>query len=115
MTFDRSDFTGGSGPGLAKLRAAQRKPEGWEDQPRKMIEKRATARAVIQLHMRAGNWRLAILSAAALPADAFGDRAAVIHRGREAILRPDFQRQLKRDPDQMIEEAKAALLEELPL
>jgi hypothetical protein len=113
--FHSSDFIGSAGPGLRKLRAAGVRGESWADQPRKMVEKLATTREIIREFMRQERWREAILAASALPADAFGDNAATIHRGREAILRPDFQRQLRRDPDQMIEEAKRALTKELPL
>lgn len=58
--------------------------------------------------MAAGEWPTAILLASKFPD--LGDEAAAIHRGREAILRAAFQRQLKRDPAQLIEEAKAALV-----
>jgi hypothetical protein len=109
--FHRSDFTGSEGPGLAKLRAARR--EGWADQPRKMLEKRATGLALIKEMMRRGLWIDAILAAAKFPD--LGDQAEAIQRGREAIMRPDFMRQLKRDPEAAIEAAKAALLERWPL
>jgi len=54
-----------------------------------------------------GDWRKAILLAAK-----FGDLGAerdAILSAREAINRPDFQRQLKRDPDALLAAGVAAL------
>jgi hypothetical protein len=68
---------------------------------------------LIRFHMRAGEWNEAILAAAKFPD--LGEHAEAIQRGREAIMRPAFQRQLKRDPKAMIEAAKQALLERWPL
>lgn len=101
--FHRSDFTGSEGPGLARLRAANVVAEG---KPRPTLGKSALANVRHLIAM--GDWRAAILTAAKFPD--LGDEAAAIHRGREALLRPSFQRQLKRDPTQMIEEAKVALV-----
>lgn len=102
--FDRSDFIGTSGPGLAKLRAKPVKAEA-------PLAERKKVKGLCELAdaMSAGRWEDAILLAAKW--SDLGDHAAAIHRGREAILRPEFQRQIKRDPAQMIEEAKEALLE----
>lgn len=105
--FHRDDFSGGAGPGLAKLRAvvgavekvAQAGPAG----------KSGGGLAALKAFMAAGDWPKAILAAAKFPD--LGDQAAAIHRGREAILRPEFQKQIKRDPAMMIDEAKAALIE----
>ena len=58
--------------------------------------------------MRAGNWPLAIQLAAKFPE--LGAAKADILKAREAILRPDFQRQIGRCPAQLIEAGKAALI-----
>lgn len=102
--FQRHDFIGGGGPGLDKLRATNlEQPEAV-----KVLDKTASSLNALQAFMGNGQWEAAILLAAKWPV--LGDEAAAIHRGREAILRAAFQRQLKRDPAQMIEEAKAALI-----
>ena len=102
--FHRSDFLGTEGPGMAKLRAAKPRPEA-------PLRERKKVKGLCELAdaMSEGRWEDAILLAAKW--SDLGDQAAAIHRGREAILRPAFQRQLRRDPAQMIEEAKQALLE----
>jgi hypothetical protein len=107
--FHTSDFIGTSGAGLAKLRAAKAAdPARFEAEPAPRDEAlERTSRAMIRELMREGSWGKAILAASRFPD--LGDEAAAIHRGREAIMRPSFQRQLKRDPDEMLEEAKAAL------
>lgn len=106
--FDRSDFTGSEGPGLARLRAAKPAAEAAKSK----AAKGGALHGIVQA-MREGRWPDAILGAAKFPD--LGDHAAAIHRGREAILRPAFQRQLRRDPAAMIEEAQAALLARWPL
>ncbi len=58
--------------------------------------------------MRADNWPEAIRLAAKFPR--LGDEAKDIMRAQEALARPAFQRQLGRDPAQLIEAGKAALL-----
>ncbi len=58
--------------------------------------------------MRADDWRLAICLAAKFPA--LGDEKAAIMKAHEACVRPDFQRQLGRCPDELIEAGKAALI-----
>lgn len=103
--FHRSDFTGSEGPGLGKLRAAKLQAES----ALRMGKSKSGGLWALAEAMRERRWNDAILLAAKW--SDLGDHAAAIHRGREAILRPSFQRQLKRDPAQMIEEAKAALLE----
>lgn len=102
--FHRSDFLGTSGPGMERLRASPPKAE--ELKPRKG---KAAGLLALSLAMSEGRWQDAILLASKW--SDLGDHAAAIHRGREAILRPKFQLQLKRDPEQMIAEAKEALLE----
>ena len=57
--------------------------------------------------MRAGNWPTAILLAAKFQ-DLGAEKAAIL-RGREAVLRPAFQRQIKRDPAVLIAQAREAL------
>lgn len=69
--------------------------------------------AGIRKLMAAGAWNEAILAAAKF--GDLGDQAEAIQRGREAIQRPQFMRQLKRDPEAAIEAAKAAMLERWPL
>ena len=59
--------------------------------------------------MTAGEWERAITLAAKFPR--LGTHSKAIMRANEAIQRPDFQRQLGRDPAQLIEAGKAALLE----
>ncbi len=59
--------------------------------------------------MRADNWREAILLAAKFPR--LGAQEKAITRAREALLRPDFQKQLGREPAALIEAGKAALIE----
>jgi hypothetical protein len=61
----------------------------------------------VQTHMRAGDYRAAILMAAKF-AD-LGDEKAAILSAREAYLRPDFQRQLRRDPAALIAAGCAAM------
>lgn len=100
--FHASDFTGSEGPGMQKLRRAAAAPAA---SPR--AKGQGPKLADVRHYMALEAWESAILAAARFPD--LGDHAAAIHRGREAILRPAFQRQLRRDPAQMIEEAKEAL------
>lgn len=58
-------------------------------------------------HMAAGRWPEAIKLAATFAR--LGPERETILKGREALNRPDFQRQLGRDPHALIENAKAAL------
>jgi hypothetical protein len=58
--------------------------------------------------MDAGNWPAAIRFAAKFPS--LGDERDAILRAKDALLNPDFYRQMKRDPDKLVEEGKAALL-----
>lgn len=62
---------------------------------------------ILRGHMAAGRWPEAIKLAASFPR--LGEEKAAILKGREALLRPDFQRQLGRDVPAMVEGAKAAL------
>lgn len=108
--FHRSDFTGSVGPGLARLRAANIAA----DRTHRLAKKDPQGGLeVLKTMMRNGEWNAAILIAARW--SDLGDQAEAIQRGREAIMRPAFQRQLKRDPEALIEAAKAALLERWPL
>lgn len=101
--FHRSDFTGSAGPGLAKLRATVVLPDLGRAQ-----RQGGSGLEAIRAAMRKGDWSAAILAAAKF--SDLGEHAEAIKGGREALLRPEFQRQLKRDPAKMIEAAKAALL-----
>jgi hypothetical protein len=58
--------------------------------------------------MRADDWPLAINLAAKFPR--LGDESKDIMRAHEGLTRPDFQRQLGRDPNMLIEAGKAALI-----
>lgn len=60
--------------------------------------------------MNAGQWADAIKFAAKFPRLPEGQRKAILE-GNEAILRPAFQRQLRKDPEAQITAAKAALIE----
>ena len=57
--------------------------------------------------MDQGKWHDAIRFAAKFPV--LGDQEAAIRKANEAILRPDFQRQIGRDPAALIEGGIAAL------
>jgi len=59
--------------------------------------------------MHADNWFEAIRLAAKFPR--LGVQEKTIMRAHEAITRPAFQRQLGRDPEQLIEAGKVALVE----
>ena len=48
-----------------------------------------------------GNWHGAIKLAGSFPR--LGDDRKAIMQAKEAVLRPEFQRQLGRDPEQLIE------------
>jgi hypothetical protein len=61
----------------------------------------------VRCHMRAGDYRAAILMAAKF-ADLGAEKTAILS-AREAYLRPDFQRQLRRDPDHLIAAGCAAM------
>lgn len=97
--FHPSDFTAAKGPRFAKLQEAKLGPS--------LVRRGAGPKSgLIELQrlMAADDWRGAILMAAG-----WSDGPPEAKAGREAIMRPAFQRQLKRDPEAMIEEAKAAL------
>ena len=57
--------------------------------------------------MAAGEWPRAFALAASF--GRLGAEKAAIERAHEACIRPAFQRQLKRDPEHLIELGKAAL------
>lgn len=54
--------------------------------------------------MAADNWHAALRLAASWP-----DAAAEVGKAWEACARPDFQRQLGRDPDKLVADGVAAL------
>lgn len=62
----------------------------------------------VRAAMRADDWPLAIRLASKFPR--LGDESAPIMRAQEALARPDFQRQLGRDPAELIAAGKAALI-----
>lgn len=62
---------------------------------------------ILRGHMARDDWQAAIKLAASFPQ--LGAEKVPIVRAWEAIARPDFCRQLKRDPAVLIEEGKAAL------
>lgn len=62
---------------------------------------------VLRAHMAGGAWPAAIKLAASF--GELGAERGPILSGREALLRPAFQRQLGRDPAAQIELAKQAL------
>ncbi len=57
--------------------------------------------------MAAGEWRAAISMASKFPRN--GEHAQAIARAQEAYMRPEFQRQIGRDPDALIEAGRKAL------
>lgn len=63
-----------------------------------------TKLAILQGHMAAGDWKAALCLAGSWP-----DACDAVRKGREGIMRPDFQRQLGRDPEALVEAGKAAL------
>lgn len=71
-----------------------------------------TKLSVLRKMMDAGDWRGALKMAAAFPR--LGDEKVAITRAWEAIARPDFCRQLKRDPDALIADGVAALIRRYP-
>lgn len=54
-----------------------------------------------------GDWHEAIRLAGTFPR--LGEHRVSICRAKEAVCRPDFQRQLGRDPDQLIVDGIAAM------
>ncbi len=58
--------------------------------------------------IEAGDWLAAIKFAAKFP-DLGSERDSIL-RAKDAIHNPDFYRQIKKDPDGLIEAGKAALL-----
>ena len=63
----------------------------------------------LRAYMAAGDWRAALRLAAAFPR--LGEHKARIERGWEAAARPDFQRQLGRNPEVLMADGIAALRE----
>ena len=63
----------------------------------------------IRALVAAGEWSKALSMAAKFPR--LGAQADAIRRGHEASARPDFQRQIGRDPDAQVAAGIAALKE----
>lgn len=72
-----------------------------------------TKLSVLRKLMDAGDWRGALKMAATFPR--LGDEKAAITRGWEAFARPEFCRQLRKDPDALIADGMAALMRRYPL
>ena len=87
----------GLDPSRAKAAESGRAP----GEPLKRIE-------VLRGHMAAGRWREALKLAASW--QQLGDEAKAIRQGWEGYARPDFQRQLRRDPEALTREGQAALV-----
>lgn len=64
--------------------------------------------SVLKERVRENNWEKAILIAAKFPV--LGEHKKAITGAREAYLRPDFQKQLGRDPETMKQEGIKALI-----
>ena len=62
---------------------------------------------ILRQHMAAGDYRKAMALAASWPR--LGDAEQAIRAAHEAFVRPDFQRQLKRDPAALVSVGIAAL------
>jgi hypothetical protein len=62
---------------------------------------------LLRVHIAAGRWREAMKLAASFPR--LGDEKVAIERAWLAYTRPEFCRQLGRDPDQLIEDGKRTL------
>ena len=69
-----------------------------------MVTKLSQLMAMIET----GDWLAAIKFAAKFPV--LGKERDDILRAKDAILNPDFYRQIKKDPDSLIEAGKAALV-----
>lgn len=63
---------------------------------------------ILRSHLEKSEYKEAILLAAKFPR--LGKEKEDILKAREAILRPDFQRQLGRDIDALIENGKKAVI-----
>lgn len=64
---------------------------------------------ILRSNIADGEWRKAILLAASF--QMLGEQKADIMKAKEAILRPDFQRQIGRDVDALISAGITALNE----
>lgn len=63
--------------------------------------------------MRAGDWRRALALAARFPT--LGDERQAILDARTAATSPGFLRQIGKDPEELLEAGRAALLRRYPL
>lgn len=77
-----------------------------------MAKRQSVPRDIVTLRALIGNekWREALLLASSFPRLPVKARAAILS-AREAYLRPDFQRQLGRDPAVLIGAGVSALVE----
>lgn len=64
--------------------------------------------SILRRNMAGGMWREAVLLAAKFQ-DLGAEKAAIL-KAREAILRPQFQRQIGRSPEVLIDDGIAALV-----
>ena len=62
----------------------------------------------LQTLIKSGDWHAAIKFAAKFPK--LGSERDDILRAKDAINNPEFYRQIKKDPDSLIEAGKAALI-----
>ena len=65
---------------------------------------------LLRAYMAAGDWRCAVLLAAKFPR--LGAARNAVLDAREAYLRPDFQRQLGRDPEALIATGREAMIKQ---
>jgi len=77
------------------------------DEPRQSGAAPVQKIELLRAAMAADDWRLAVRIAAKFAR--LGEARDAVLRGQEAFERPEFQRQLGRDPAAIIEAAKAAL------
>lgn len=75
--------------------------------PGKAVGEPPTRAEKLHAHVVAGRWREALRLAVKL---SLGDDKVTVERAWEAMSRPDFTRQLGRDPEALIEAGKAVLL-----
>lgn len=64
---------------------------------------------LLRAAMAAGNWKAALSIAAKFPR--LGEHGPAITRAHNALLRPGFYRQIRQNPETLIEAGKAALID----
>lgn len=74
-----------------------------------MLSERETKSSIIRGHMASGDWRKAIAAAARLPV--LGKHREAILDAHGAYVRPEWARQIGKDPEALIEGGKSALRE----